>query len=67
MCRRSDLKVNTYKSKVMTLNGEEGLESEVHVDVINLSLVNARVLKLECVGACIRNCPCMFLCMVVRQ
>ena len=31
MCRRRDLKVNTDKSKVMVMNGEEELECEVHV------------------------------------
>ena len=30
-CRRRGLKVNAGKSKVMVLNGEEGLECEVHV------------------------------------
>ena len=32
VCRRRGLKVNAGKSKVMVLNGEEGLECEVHVD-----------------------------------
>ena len=36
MCRRRGLIVNASKSKVMVLNGEEGLECEVHVDVIHL-------------------------------
>ena len=31
VCRRRGLKVNAGKGKVMVLNGEEGLESEVHV------------------------------------
>ena len=35
VCRRG-LKVNAGKSKVMVLNGEEGLECEVHVDEIRL-------------------------------
>ena len=33
VCRRRGLKVNAGKSKVMVLNGEEGLVCEVHVDV----------------------------------
>ena len=33
MCRRG-LKVNAGKSKVMVLNGKEGLECEFHVDGI---------------------------------
>ena len=32
MCRKRGLKVNAGKSWVMELNGEEGLECEVHVD-----------------------------------
>ena len=32
--------VNVVKSKVMVLNGEEGLEYEVHVDVIRLGQVS---------------------------
>ena len=36
VCRRRGLKVNESKSKVMVLNGEEGLDCEVHVDVICL-------------------------------
>ena len=34
VCRRRGLKVNVGKSKVMVLNGEEGLECEVSVDKI---------------------------------
>ena len=34
VCRRKGLKVNASKSKVMVLDGEEGLECEVHVDGI---------------------------------
>ena len=34
LCRRRGLKVNAGKSKVVVLNGEEGLECEVHVDGI---------------------------------
>ena len=38
-CKRS-LKVNEGKSKVMVLNGGEGLECEVHVDGIQLEHLN---------------------------
>ena len=34
VCRRRGMKVNAGKSKVMVMNGEEGLECEVHVDGI---------------------------------
>ena len=40
VCRRRVLKVNTGKSKVMILNGVEGLECEVHVDGIRLENVS---------------------------
>ena len=41
MCRRRGVKVNTDKSKVMVLNGEEGLECEVLLDGMRLvSVVN---------------------------
>ena len=36
VCRRRRLKVNAGKSKVMVLNGVEGLECEAHVDGIRL-------------------------------
>ena len=39
VCRRG-LKVNAGRSKVMVLNGEEGLECEVHVDGIRLEHVS---------------------------
>ena len=39
-CRRRGLKVNASKSKVMVLNGEKGLECEVHVDGIRLEDVS---------------------------
>ena len=39
VCRRG-LKVNAGKSKVMVLNGEEGLECEVSVDEIQLEHVS---------------------------
>ena len=32
VCGRRGLKINAGKSKVMVMNGEEGLECEVHVD-----------------------------------
>ena len=35
-CRRRGLKVNAGKSRVMVLNGEEGLEYKVHIDWIHL-------------------------------
>ena len=31
VCRRRGLKVNVDKSKMMVLNGEDGLECEVHI------------------------------------
>ena len=40
MFRRKGLKVNAGKSKVMVLNGEEGLECEVYLDVIQLENVS---------------------------
>ena len=40
VCKRRGLKVNSGKSKVMALNAEEGLECEVHVDVIRLEQVS---------------------------
>ena len=40
VCRRRGLKANAGKSKVMVLNGEEGLEWEVHVDGIYLENVS---------------------------
>ena len=36
VCRRNGLKVGAGDSKVMLLNGEEGLECEVNVDEIRL-------------------------------
>ena len=39
-CRRRGLKVNAGKSKVMVLNGEEGLECEVYIDGIRLNHVS---------------------------
>ena len=36
VCRRRGLKVDAGKSKVMVLNGEEGLECELYVDGILL-------------------------------
>ena len=40
MCRRRGLKVNAGKSKVMVLNGGEGLECEVQVDGVRLEYVS---------------------------
>ena len=40
VCRRSGLKVNAGKSKVMVLNGEEGLKCEFYVDGIRLEYVS---------------------------
>ena len=40
MYRRRELKVNAGKSKEMVLNGEEGLEYEVHVNGIHLEHVS---------------------------
>ena len=40
VCRRRGLKVNIGKSKVIVLNGEEGLECEVQVDGIRLEHVS---------------------------
>ena len=39
VCRRR-LKVNAGKSKVMVMNGEEGLECEVHVNGVHLEHVS---------------------------
>ena len=39
-CRRRGLEVNAGKSKVMLLDGEEGLECEVRVDIIRLEHVS---------------------------
>ena len=40
VCRRRGLKFNAGKRKVMVLNGEEGLELEVHVDRVRLEHVS---------------------------
>ena len=40
VCSRRGLKVNEFNSKPMILNGEEGLECEVHVDGIRLEHVS---------------------------
>ena len=40
VCRRRGLKVGAGKSKVMVMNGEEGLECEVHIDVVRLEHVS---------------------------
>ena len=38
--RRRGVKVNAGKSKVMVMNGEQGLEREVHVDGIRLEYIS---------------------------
>ena len=40
VCRRRRQKFNAGKNKVMVMNGEEGLEREVHVDGICLEHVS---------------------------
>ena len=40
VCRRRGLKVKAVKSKVMVLNGEEGLECEVHINEVRLGHVS---------------------------
>ena len=40
VCRRRGLKINAGRRKVMVLNGEEGLECEVHLDGICLEHVS---------------------------
>ena len=40
VCRRRGMKVNGGKSKMMVMNGEEGLQCEVHVDGIPLEHVS---------------------------
>ena len=40
VCGRRGLKVNAGKSKRMVMNGEEGLECEVHVDGVLLEHVS---------------------------
>ena len=40
VCRRRGHKVNVGKSRVMVLDGEEGLECEVHVEGIRLEHVS---------------------------
>ena len=40
VCRKRGLKVSAGKSKVMILNGEEGLEFEVHVDRTRLEHIS---------------------------
>ena len=39
VCRKRGLKVNAGKRKVMVMNGEEGLECEIHVDGVRLEHV----------------------------
>ena len=40
MCADEEVKVNAGKSKVMVLNGEEGLECEVYIDGICLEHIS---------------------------
>ena len=40
VCRRRGLKINGGMSKVMVLNGKEGLECEVYLDGIRLEHVS---------------------------
>ena len=40
LCRRGGQKVNVGKSKAMVLGGEEGMEREVYVDGMRLSLAS---------------------------
>ena len=48
VCRKRGLKVNVGKCKVMVLNGEDGLECEVHEDGIRLEHV-PKFKYFECV------------------
>ena len=48
VCRKRGLKVSAGKCKVMVLNGEEGLEYEVHIDGIRLEQVS-ELRYLECI------------------
>ena len=48
VCRRRGLKVNAGKSKVLVLNGEEGLECELHVNWVHLEHVS-KFKYLKCV------------------
>ena len=40
MCRRKSLKLNTDKSEVIVLGGEEGLECKIRVDMTRLELMS---------------------------
>ena len=40
VCKRRDLKINASNSRVMLLNGEEGLEYEISVDGLRLDDVS---------------------------
>ena len=39
-CRTRGMKVNEVKSNVMVMNGEEGLDREVHLDGVHLEHVS---------------------------
>ena len=41
MCKRRGLKANAGKSKVMMLKGEEGMECEIRVNMIELEPVSS--------------------------
>ena len=53
-CVEGEDKVNADKSKVMVMNGEEGLECEFHIDGVHF--------RVLC-----EHCLYLFLCMAVRQ
>ena len=40
LCRRRGLKVNANRRKVIVRNGEEGLECEVHINLVHLEHVS---------------------------
>ena len=44
VCGKRGLKVNAGKSKMMLMNGEEGLEYEIHVDGICLENISEIIL-----------------------
>ena len=62
-----------YSGCVLDESGTDGAEcrrkvaSGRKVAGVIRSLVNARVLELECEGCCMRGCSCFFYCMIVRQ
>ena len=50
LCRRRELKVNAGKSKVIIMNGEEGLECEVQVGAIHLDF--RACIQIQIFGIC---------------